>query len=88
MIRGLPLYAHYTGKDIITKPNSLIGPPSRFLLMIFDNPPLNFDASFVNMILRPFGKCLQVTLFLWSSSYTHFPIIRSSHFKPRHFKYL
>ncbi len=61
MIRGLPLYAHYTGKDIITKPNSLIGPPSRFLLMIFDNPPLNFDASFVNMILRPFGKCLQVT---------------------------
>jgi len=62
-IRGLPLYAHYTGKDLIIKPNSLIGPPSRFLLMVLENPPINFDPSFIAMILRPYGKCLQIIPF-------------------------
>lgn len=61
-LKGYPLYAFYTGKNNINKPDSLLGPPSRFLLVIFNKETQRIDGNFMFQLLLPYGKCQRVMI--------------------------
>lgn len=62
-IRGNSLYVFCTGKDTITKTNSTLGLPSRFLLLGFGKAGLNIDSSLIVQLLSPFGRCVKAAIF-------------------------
>ena len=60
LIKKNSLHVFYTGKTSIVKPNTLLSPASRFLLIVFQKYYVVINNQFIQQILSPFGQCAKV----------------------------